>query len=382
MREVAVLGVGMTRFGRFPQSRLRDLGREACWEAIKDAGISPQQVEAGYCGNALGGYLQREFGIGQSVLWEVGIRGIPIINIENACASGSSAFREAWIAIAAGLYDIALAVGVEKTYTEQGGVLDIGDAEPEVKIGATLPSIFGIIANRYMAEFGATPEQLAKVSVKNHKHGVLNPYAQYRKEVTIEEVLASPMIADPLTLLSCTPKADGAAAAVLTTVDIARRITVNPITVAASVLRTGLYENPADVTRFEMSVKAAQEAYEKAGAGPHDLNVIELHDCFTISEIGHYESLGLCGKGEGVRMVDEGVTELGGRLPVNVSGGLLARGHPLGATGIAQIIEIVWQLRGNAGERQVEGAKIGLTHCMGGVKAGDAQAATIHILKR
>lgn len=382
MRDVAVIGVAMTKFGKFPHLSLWDLGREACWGAIKDAGIAPNQIQAAYCGNALGGQLQRAFGIGQSVLWEVGIKGIPIINVENACASGSSAFHLAWIAVASGMHDVALAVGVEKTYTEQGGVLDIGDAEPELKMGATLPSIFGIIARRYMAQYGVTPAQLAKVSVKNHKHAVLNPYAQYRKEVTTEEVLASPMIADPLTLLSCTPKADGAAAAVLTSAAIARRLMDKPITVAASVLRTGLYENPADLPRFAMNVRAAREAYEKAGCGPENIDVIELHDCFTIAEIGHYESLGLCAEGEGVRLLEEGATELGGRIPVNVSGGLLSRGHPLGATGIGQIAEIVWQLRGEAGERQVRGAKVGLTHCMGGVKAGDAQASTIHILER
>jgi len=382
MREVAVLGVGMIPFGKFLNRSLRDLGREACWLAIKDAGVSPKHIEAGYMGNALGAVLQGHTGVGQTVFAEAGLHGIPILNIENACASGSSAFREAWMAIAGGHYDLVIATGVEKTYTEQGGVLDIGEAEPELRLGLSLPGFFALMANRYMAEHGATAEQIAKVSVKNHKHSVLNPYSQYRKAVTLEEVMASPMVADPLTVLQCCPRADGAAAVILGSADYARRLTTSPVLVSAAVLMSGMGDNPSDIIHFRMNEIAAQRAYERAGIGPEDIDVVELHDCFTIAELHHYETLGFCSRGEGVKLLEDGVTQLGGRLPVNVSGGLLSRGHPLGATGIAQIVEIVWQLRGQAGDRQVEGARVGLTHCMGGIKGQDAQATTIHIIRR
>ena len=382
MRDVAILGVGMIPFGRFLNRPLKDLGREACWLAINDAGISPRQIEAGYLGNALGAVLQGQTGVGQTVFAEVGLLGIPILNVENACASGSSAFREAWMAVAGGHYDVVIAAGVEKTYTEQGGVLDIGEAEPELRLGLALPGFFALMANRYMAEHGVGAEQIAKVSVKNHRHSVLNPYSQYRKAVTLEEVMASPMVADPLTVLQCCPRADGAAAAILVSADYARQFTTSPILVAAAQLKSGMGNNPTDLVHFRMNEIAAQRAYDQAGIGPKDIDVVELHDCFTIAELHHYETLGFCRRGEGVRLLEDGVTELGGRLPVNVSGGLLSRGHPLGATGIAQIVEIVWQLRGQEGGRKVDGAKVGLTHCMGGIKGQDAQATTIHIIKR
>jgi acetyl-CoA acetyltransferase len=382
MRQVAVLGVAMTPFGRYPNRSLRDLGREASWAAIKDAGISPKQIEAGYLGNALGARLQGEMGIGQSVMAEIGLYGIPIINVENACASGSTAFREAWMSIAGGFHDAVIVVGVEKTYTDEGGVLDGPDSEPEMRLGLVLPGFFALMANRYMTEHNVTAEEIAQVSVKNHAHGSLNPYAQYRKPLTLEEVMSSPMVADPLTVLSCCPRADGAAAAILVSEAVARQHTTTPVFVAASVLGSGLGQNPSDIIHLEMNVKAARRAYEQAGLGPEDINVVELHDCFTIAELEHYETLGFCGRGEGVRLLADGVTKLGGKLPVNASGGLLARGHPLGATGIAQIVEMVWQLRGQAGQRQVPGARVALTHCMGGIKELDAQATTIHILRR
>ena len=381
MREVCVLGVGMTTLGRHLDKRLRDLGRIACFAALKDAGLGPKDVQAGFCGNALAPALQGETGVGQSVFWEVGINQIPILNIENACCSGSSAFREAWLSVASGLYDIAMAVGVEKTYTDKGGVLDIGKADLELTLGMVLPSYFAMMAQRYINENDLSPADLALVAVKNRFHGSLNPYSQLQKPVTLEEVLSSPMIADPLTRLSCCPLSDGAAAAILVSKDIAARMNKKNIIVAASVLQSGSYDNPMNLSNWDLNVRAAEEAYNKAGLGPEDIDLAEVHDCFTITELLHYESLGFCRKGEAVKLLKEKQTQLGGKVPFSVSGGLLAKGHPVGCTGVAQIVEAVWHLRGEAGKRQVPNAKVALTHTMGGMKEGDCKATTINILK-
>jgi len=372
----------MTQFGKHLEKGLRDLGREACWRAIKDAGIRPDQIQAGFCGNALGGYLQRENGIGQSVLWQVGIKGIPIINIENACASGSSAFREAWIGVASGLYDVVIAFGVEKTLMKKGTMLDVGDADLETKMGDVFPGLFAMRAQRHMYEHGTTLEQMAKISVKNHRNGCLNPYSQYQKEFTTDEVLNSPMIADPLTLFSCCPNSDGAAAAIVATKEMAKKLSVKPVKVLASVSGTGLYNNKKDMAIFDLDFKLSKEAYEMANVGPEDIDLAEVHDAFTIAELLHYEGLGFCKVGEGGRLIDDGKTEIGGKIPVSPSGGLLSKGHPVGASGVAQIAEIVWHLRGEAGLRQVSNARIGLAHIMGGGKEGDVGACTIHILEK
>jgi acetyl-CoA acetyltransferase len=369
MRDVFVIGVGMTQFGKFLERSLRDLGREACWRAIKDAWIRSDQIQAGFCGNALGGYLQRENGIGQSVLWQVGIKGIPIINIENGCASGSSAFREAWIGVASGLYDVVIA-------------FDVGDADLETKMGDVFPGLFAMRAQRHMYEYGTTLEQMAKISVKNHHNGCLNPYSQYQKEFTTDEVLNSPMIADPLTLFSCCPNSDGAAAAIVATKEMAKKLSAKPVKVLASAMGTGLYDNKKDMAIFDLDFKLSKEAYEMANVGPEDIDLAEVHDAFTIAELLHYEGLGFCKVGEGGRLIDDGKTEIGGKIPVSPSGGLLSKGHPVGASGVAQIVEIVWHLRGEAGLRQVSNARIGLAHIMGGGKEGDVGACTIHILEK
>jgi benzoylsuccinyl-CoA thiolase BbsB subunit len=264
------------------------------------------------------------------------------------------------------------------------GVIPPRQEDLEGLQGLTLPSYFAMVARRHMYEYGTTIEQLAKVSVKNHRNGCLNPYAQFQKEITFEEICNAPMVADPLTVLHCCPTGDGAAATILCNEDVVKRYDAKPIKLVASVMKSGTYDGGwRDLTTNDQTRRAAQGAYEISGIGPEDLNVIELHDCFTISEIFHYENLGLCNKGEGGRLIEEGETEMTGKIPVNPSGGLLAKGHPLGATGIAQIIEIVWQLRGEAGKRQVSGAKVGLAHCVGGVIDGlDLGACTIHILKK
>lgn len=380
MRDVYVVGAGMTVFGKHPQRRLRDLGGEACIKAIVDAGMRPEDIQAGYCGNALGPLLQGETGVGQNVFWEIGICGIPIVNVENACATGSTALHLGWTAVATGLFDVTIVTGVEKAVMPKGSLLNVGAGEFEVKLGETFPGYFALIAQKHMEKYGTTKKALAKVSVKNHYNGTLNPYAQFQKPVTLDEVLNSPMIADPLTLYSCCPNSDGAAALVLCSYERAKKLDVQAVKIGASVLSTGTYDNLRDITAWETEKRAADRAYEMAGIGPKDLDVVEVHDAFTICEIVHYEGLGLCEAGEGGRLIDEGITELGGSIPVNPSGGLLAKGHPVGASGVAQVVEIVWQLRGEAGKRQVKDAKVGLAQIMGGNKEGDTRACTIHIL--
>jgi acetyl-CoA acetyltransferase len=380
MRDVHIIGAGMTQFGKHLERSLRDLGREACLLAIQDAGIAPKEVEAGYCGNALAPAIQGETGVGQNVFWEVGISGIPIVNVENACASGSTALREGWMAVAGGFYDVVMVIGVEKAVMPKGTMLNVGAGELETKLGEVFPGYFATIAQKHMERYGTTREQMAQVSVKNHIHGALNPYAQFQKKFTVEEVLNSPMIADPLTLYSCCPNSDGAAALILCSKEKAGRGNGRAIRIAASVLTTGNYENQRDITNWDVEIRAAQQAYKMASLGPEDLDVVEVHDAFTICEIIHYEGLGLCPLGEGGRLIDERATELGGRIPVNPSGGLLSKGHPVGASGVAQVVEIVWHLRGQAGERQVQGARVGLADMMGGNKEGDTRACTVHIL--
>ena len=380
MRDVFIIGIGMTQFGKHPTRSLRDLGFEACLNAIRDAGISPKDIEAGYCGNALAPAIQGETGVGQNVFWEIGINGIPIVNIENACASGSTALREGWMAVAGGFYDVVIIAGVEKAVMPKGTALNVGAGELETKLGDVFPGYFALIAQKHMERYGTTREQLAKVSVKNHYNGTLNPYAQFQQQFSIQEVLGSPMIADPLTLYSCCPNSDGAAAVILCCEEKARKMDVRQVRIAASVLTTGIYDNHRDFTSWEVEQRAADNAYQAASLGPENLDVVEVHDAFTICEIVHYEGLGLCPRGEGGRLIDEGATELGGRIPVNPSGGLLSKGHPVGASGVAQVVEIVWQLRGEARKRQVEKPRVGLAQIMGGSKEGDNRACTVHIL--
>lgn len=380
MRSVYVAGVGSTTFGKHLDRSLRSLGAEAVLKALADAGIPGKDIQAGYCGNALGAMLQEETGVGQHVLWEAGLGGLPIVNVENACASGSTALHLGWQGIASGLYDAVVVFGVDKAVMPKGTPLKVGAAEMEVRLGDLFPGYFAMVAQKHMEAYGTTLEQQAKVSVKNHDNGCLNPFAEFKKPLTVEEVLNSPMIADPITLFSCCPNSDGAAAAVLCSESVMRRLGTRPIRVAASVLTTGIYDNQRDFTAWEMEEKAAAQAYAQAGLGPQDVSLVEVHDAFSICEIVHYEGLGLCARGEGGRLIDEGATAIGGRIPVNPSGGLLAKGHPIGASGVGQIAEIAWQLRGQATGRQVEGAKVAVAQMMGGSKEADSRACNIHIL--
>ena len=370
----------MTKFGKHPDLSLEALGFEAAGQAMRDAGVRPADIQAAYCASALAPQLLGEFTMGQKIFWELGINKIPVVNVENACTSGSTGFYLACLAIKAGAVDMALVLGVEKMYTRVKKILDAGATDLETKLGFIVPGTFAMRARSYISKYGLTPEDLALISVKNRRHGFLNPNAQFREQVTVEDVLSSPMIADPLTRLSCCPQGDGAAAVVLCRADLARSLNTRTVNVATSVLMSGSYDNPPHLDSWPTDMRAVEKAYGEAGIGPEDLHVIELHDAFTIAELIHYEGLGLCPAGGGGELLKGGHTSLGGRIPVNPSGGLLSRGHPVGATGVAQLVEIVTQLRGEAGPRQVPNARVGMAHCMGGDLQGDTRSVTINIL--
>ncbi|MEX1255972.1 MAG: thiolase family protein [Dehalococcoidia bacterium] len=379
MRDVAIVGVSMLKFGRYPEKSVPDLGAQATLLALKDGGVTMKDIEIMVCGNL----YQSNATVGQRILKEIGQTGIPVINVSNACATGSTAFREAYYSVASGAYDTALAVGVEQM--GKAGLLGLGSGggggvSLEGVLGSGLmPAVFGQAGVEHMRKYGTTAEQFAKVAVKNHKHSMHNPYSQYQIETSLEDVMNARMVAWPNTLYMCCPTGDGAAAAVLMSMDKAKQYTTKPIKVAASVLTSDPWSE-RDLIMFDVNTltrNAAKEAYEKAGIGPEDLNLVELHDCFATAELLHYENLGLCGEGEAGRMIDEGETAIGGRVVVAPSGGLLSKGHPLGATGVANIVEITWHLRGQAGARQVEGAKAGLAHVI-----GLGSACTINIIQK
>ncbi|MBI2889713.1 MAG: thiolase family protein [Nitrospirae bacterium] len=380
-RKVYVVGVGMTPFGKFPETRIEDLARAAVVEALRDSRLPPRRIQMAFFGHTRQGTCA-----GQRVLADLGLTGMEILNVDNACASGSSAFRYAVLAVAHGMADAALAVGMDKLSSTIKGVIPPREDDLEGAMGRVMPSVFAMLAQQHMARFGTTREQLALISVKNHAHGARNPRAQYRKEVTTEEVLGSRMICDPLTLLQCTPIGDGAAAAVVAGEDLVRRLGLDAsVRVAASVLLSGEPRIGAewDITVSRATTNAAQVAYNQAGLGPRDVDLCELHDCFTAAELAHYENLGFCARGEGGRFIQEGRSGMTGEVCVNPSGGLLSKGHPLGATGVAQVCEVTWQLRGQAGDRQVADARVGMTHTMGGgVSGAESGAASVHIFVR
>jgi len=368
----------MIKFGRFPERTVPDLGAEAALMALDDAGLKIQDMEAFYCGN----FGRANGMVGQRILGLIGQTGIPVVNCANACATGATAFREGWMAIKAGVYDIVLAVGVEQMGRGLlGGGTPAKGIPTEGLLGSgTMPSVFGVLGMEHSRKYGTTFEQFAKVSVKNHHHSSMNPKAMYQIETPLETVMNSEMISYPNTKLMCSVNVDGSAAAVIVSEKKARELGMErAVRVRASVLTSDVYtekgEAMSDVNACTRL--AAKNAYEMAGLGPEDIDLIELHDCFATAELLHYENLGLCADGEAGRLIDEGETALGGRVPVNVSGGLLSKGHPLGATGIANIYEIATHLRGEAGRRQVENARIGLTHVI-----GLGTACAIHILEK
>lgn len=379
MSNVYVVGVDMIKFGRFPERTVENLGAEAALLALDDCGLSIRDMQALYCGN------QGQAGalVGQRVIKEIGQTGIPIANVANACATGATAFREAWLAVKSGLYDLVLAVGVEqmgKGMLGGGGPAD--GISPEGILGSgSMPAVFAHMGMEHARKYGTTFEQFARVSVKNHHHSTLNPKAMYRKETPLEEVMQSEMMAYPNTKLMCSVNVDGSAAAVLCSEKKAKELGLlkRAVRVRASALQSDPY-TPHNFAMMDFSAVtrlAAQSAYEMAGLGADDIDLVELHDCFATAELVHYENLQLCKDGEAGQLIDSGATALGGKVPVNVSGGLLSKGHPLGATGIANIYEIATHLRGEAGARQVEGARLGLTHVVG---AGSACA--VHIFEK
>ncbi len=378
MSDVYVMGIDMIKFGRFPDKTVPQLGATAALLAMDDAGLTIQDMQALYCGN-LG---QASAMVGQRILQEIGQTGIGVVNCANACATGATAFREAWMSIKAGVNDIVLAVGVEQMGKGLlgGGGGATGISKEGLLGSGTMPAVFAEAGMEHSRNYGTTFEQFAKVSVKNHHHSTLNPKAMYQIETPLETVMNAEMISYPNTKLMCSVNVDGAAAAVLVSEKKAKELGMaRAVRVKASILTSDPYSD-RDLVMPDVNAvtrRAAKEAYEMAGIGPNDISLVELHDCFATAEILHYENLGLCKDGEAGRMIDDGEVALGGRIPVNVSGGLLSKGHPLGATGIANIYEVSTHLRGEADKRQVEGARFGMTHVI-----GLGSACGIHILEK
>lgn len=377
MSDVYILGADMIAFGRYPDRTYFQLGAEASLKALDDAGLSIKDIGAVYASSCFNAQSM----LGQKVLKEIGQTGVPCINVSNACASGATAVREAFVGIKSGIYDVVLAVGAEKNPRGMLGGAPHEGPPPEGLFGSeSMPAVFAEAGMVHAAAYGTTIEQFAQVAVKNHHHATMNPKAVYRRETPLEEVLASEMIAWPLTKLMCSANVDGAAALVLVSEKKARELGMSrAVRIRASALTSDPYEprNPMMFDANSVTRLAARQAYEMAGIGPEDLDLVELHDCFATAEILHYENLGLCADGEAGRLIDSGATALGGRIPVNVSGGLLSKGHPIGATGVANMVEIVEHLRGEVGARQVEGARIGLAHVL-----GFGAAAGVHIFEK
>ena len=378
MGDVYVVGVDMIKFGRFPERTVPSLGAEAALMALDDAGLNIGNMQALYCGN-LG---QASAMVGQRILQEIGQTGIPVVNCSNACATGATAFREAWTSVKAGLYDVVLAVGVEQMGKGLLGGTGGGKGIPKEGLlgSGTMPAVFAEAGMEHSRKYGTTFEQFAKISVKNHHHSTMNSKAMYQIETPLEEVMNAEMISYPNSKLMCSVNVDGSAAAVLVSEKKAKELGMGrAVKVKASVLTSDPYQE-RDLVMPDVNTctrKAAKEAFEMAGVGPEEIDLVELHDCFATAEMLHYENLGLCADGEAGRMIDEGEVGLGGKVPVNVSGGLLSKGHPLGATGIANIYEVCTHLREEAGKRQVEGAKLGMTHVI-----GLGSACGIHILEK
>jgi acetyl-CoA C-acetyltransferase len=384
MREVAVIGIGMNRWGELWEKSHRKIWTEAALEAIKDAGVD--RIDAMYVGCMSGGLFMGQEHLGALLAEQLGMGPIPGTRVESACASGGLAFRQAYLAVASGAHDLVLASGLEKMTDVDGGAATYAlstaaDQEYECYQGITFPGLYAMMARVHMHRYGTTRRQLAEVAVKNHLHGSMNPLAQFPMKVTAEQVMESVLVADPLRILDCSPITDGAAAVVLAPVELARKITKGPIIrVAASAHATDTIalHDREDLAWIASTATAAAAAYKQAGIGPQDLSFCEVHDCFTIAEIMVIEALGLCDRGKGGLAAESGLTALGGKIPVNASGGLKSKGHPVGATGIAQVREAVVQLRGAAGDRQVKNARLGLTQNMGGTGA----STVIHIFDR
>lgn len=378
MREVAVIGIGMTKFGELWTKSIRDIFVESALKAIDDAGVD--RIDSMYVGSMTPGLFVGQEHIGALMADYLGVAPFPAVRVESACASGGFAFRQAFLDVASGMNDIVLAGGVEKM-TDGADVTyalsTAADQEYECYQGITFPGLYAMIANAYFYRYGATRKHLAMVAVKNHKNGALNPNAQFQSEITIDDVLNATMVADPITVMDSSPVSDGAASVIVTTTEIAKKIGKPIIKVIGSGAGTdtlALHQRQ-DILNLNAIRIAGERAFKMAGIQPADVNCAEVHDCFTIAELCIMEELGFCDRGKAYLLVEKGETALEGKIPINPSGGLKSKGHPVGATGIAQIVEVVEQLRGNAGKRQVKNARIGLTQNMGGSGA----SSVVHI---
>ncbi|MFQ6037655.1 MAG: thiolase domain-containing protein [Candidatus Aminicenantales bacterium] len=383
MRDVAVIGTGMTKWGELWEKSLRSIFVETALLALKDAGVD--RIDSMFVGSMSPGLFVGQEHLASLLADYLGQTPVPAARVETACASGGLAFRLGYIEVASGMSDIVLVGGVEKMTDVSGyeatyALGTASDQEYEGYHGITFPGLYALIARAHMEAYGTTREQLAMVAVKNHRHGAKNPLAQYPFEITVEAVLNSVMVADPLRVLDCSPITDGAAAVILCPAEMARKSNRPVVKVIGSghATDTIALSSRKDLTWLEATYQAGKKAYEMAGKKPEDIDVLEVHDCFTIAEICVLEALGVVPKGEGGRAAEEGWTALGGKIPVNTSGGLKSKGHPVGATGVAQVIEIVKQLRGEAGERQVKDARVGMTQNMG----GSGGSTVVHILER
>jgi acetyl-CoA C-acetyltransferase len=387
MRDVAIIGVGCTEFGELWDKSFRELFVEAGVSAIEDANVQGGKIDALYVGNMSGGRFIEQEHLGALIADYSGLASlhIPSTRVEAACASGGLALRQGIIAVASGYHDIVIAGGAEKmtdvgVETTTDALAAAADREWEGIMGATFPGLYAMMARLHMYKYGTTQEQLASVAVKNHHNGTMNPKAQFQNEITIDTVINSVMVADPLRVFDCSPISDGASAVVIAPAEIAKKYTDTPIYVKASAQASGtisLHDRP-DITTIDATVAAANWAYKMAKVSAKDINFAEVHDCFTIAEICAIEDLGFVKKGEGGKAAESGLTAIGGKIPVNPSGGLKACGHPVGATGVKQAVEMVLQLRGEAGKRQIAGANIGLTHNVG----GSGGTAVVHIFGR
>jgi acetyl-CoA C-acetyltransferase len=385
MRDVAIIGAGLTKFGERWNKGMRDLMEEAGLAALEDANISSRDVEMLFGGTMAPGSFNEQEHTAPMIADQLGFHNIPAVRIENACASGGSALRQGYITVASGIHDIVVVGGVEKmtditsseATTALGGA---GDQEWELAQGITFPGLYALMARRHMYEYGTTEEQLASVAVKNHENASKNEFAQFKNRITIEDVMRSKRIADPIKLLDCSPISDGAAVIVLAPLEKARKYNDAPIKIVASAQASDTLRlaDREKVTELKATQLAAQNAYRQAKVSASDIDILEVHDCFTIAEVLAMEDLGFYQKGKAAKAIADGETALNGKVSVNTSGGLKGCGHPVGATGVKQAVEITWQLRGDAKTRQVDGAEIGMTHNVGGSGA----TAVVHIFER
>ena len=383
-KKVAVVGIGHSKFGKRPDVTIRELAHEAVFPALQDAGLSAQDIDAVVVGVA-GDEFAAQGSCAAVINDYIGMQGKPLYRVEAACATGSAAVRTAWALINSGLAETVLVVGAE-TMTHVGTpratelMAKAGDTRWEYPFGVTFPAFYALMATAHMHQYGTTREQLSMVSVKNHKYGAMNPYAHLRKEITLEEAMKSVMICYPLNLYDCCLISDGAAAAVLASEEKAKKLTDTPVWIIGLGAASDdmMIAERESLTSLKATRLAAEQAYKMARVKPEEIDVAVVHDCFTIAEIMAYEDLGFCKKGEGGKFIEEGQSYIGGKIPVNIDGGLKSKGHPLGATGVSMTVEITRQLRGEAGKRQVEGAEIGLSHNIGET----GQYCFVHIYKR